>query len=311
MKDFERHEIDFEDAIAHRYDRDYFQPRIMRRHAEDFARFVAQRYRRRDRVLDLGCGPGSLYPLWVRYLPDPGCLIGIDISPRMVDTAKQQNPGGDFRVGSALEIPLEDESVDLVIASSVLHHLPDEVLVDALNEIRRVLTAHGTIVGREPVGTGRLADREGWLSGAIMGFHHLAARLTHAREYGEPPNGPHHHAYDPAVFQTHLTKVFAPKSIELRHPFSYYVGRCDHPLVERIAFWFDEWLHHHGGQEFYYQAVKNYVDAEDVRGWIDKALDEPPAYDRHQFMALLAEAAALLQRELGAPEDGHRGSPRP
>ena len=295
---YEADEIAYEDAMAGRYDRDYHEPPIMKRHDEDFANFVASHFTPGDRVLDLGCGPGSHWKYWEQTLTPRGGLIGVDISPKMIERARVAWPGRDFRVGSTLELPVESGSIDLVIASSTLHHIPDTLLPTAFAEIRRVMTEHGTLVGREPVGVGRLADEPGWLSGAIMSFRHLASRLTKTREHPEPENGEHHHAYDPKVFFEMLTASFAPKGLQFRHPFSYYVARIDDPLVEALALWFDDWLKHDRGQEFYYAAAHNYADAAEVARCIRNELESDPSYDRKTFMALLQQAAEMLEREL-------------
>jgi ubiquinone/menaquinone biosynthesis C-methylase UbiE len=295
---FEIAEVAYENAMADRYDRDYHEPPIMKEHDRDFAKFVASHFKPGDRVLDLGCGPGSLWEIWQTYLPQAGSLTGVDISPAMVARAAARWPAADFRVGSTLAIPVDSGSIDLVIASSTLHHIPDELLPDAFAEIRRVLAEHGTLVGREPVGVGRLADEPGWFSGAIMSFRHLVSRLTRTREYAEPENGPHHHAYDPKVFFEKLCGAFAPRGLQFRHPFSYYVARIDDPLVASIALWFDEWLRHEAGQEFYYSASHNYADAAEVARCIENELARGPSYDRVEFMALLQRAAERLEREL-------------
>jgi SAM-dependent methyltransferase len=297
--DYELAEIAFEDAFAHRYNRDYHEPPILKRHHEDFAAFVATRCRAGDRLLDLGCGPASMWAHWRTHLPAPDSLIGVDISPGVIDEARRLEPLGDFRLGSLRNLPLESSSVDVVIASSVMHHVPDAALPESLTEITRVLTEHGVLVGREPAGVGRIADQAGWLSGAIMAFRHLAYRLTATREYGEPEIGDYHHAYDPKVFLELVARVLTPTHFESRHPFSFYVGRSSHPLVERLARFFDEWIGNHGGHEFYYVAEKNYHDAGDVADFIRRELEVEPGFNREAFMSLLQEAARRLEQELG------------
>ena len=297
--DYEIAEIAFEDAFAHRYNRDYHEPPILKRHHRDFAAFVARRCRAGDRILDLGCGPASMWTHWREHLPEPSLLIGVDISPGMIAEAKKLQPSGDFRVGSLRVLPLESQSIDVVIASSVLHHVPDTALPESLAEIARVLTEHGVLVGREPAAVGRIADEAGWMSGAIMAFRHLAYRLAGAREYGEPEIGAYHHAYDPKAFLPIVSQVLTPTQYESRHPFSFYVGRSAHPLVVRIANFFDDWIGKRGGQEFYYAAEKNYYDAGDVANFIDRELAQRPDFDRNEFMALLQEAARRLEDELG------------
>ena len=92
-RDYEREEIAHENAIAPRYNRDYHDPPILKQHHEDFADFVATHCREGDRVLDLGCGSASMWTHWRERLPRVS-LIGIDISPGMVEEARRLMPDG-------------------------------------------------------------------------------------------------------------------------------------------------------------------------------------------------------------------------
>lgn len=109
-------------------------------------------------VLDLGCGSGeNIIPLVHRGAH----VIGIDISPDLISMAQQRldNAGLNaiVRVGSAYKTELADESVDIVLSVSLIHHLD---IAPAREEMRRVLRPGGFIVLKEPVrfsqGYGRL-----------------------------------------------------------------------------------------------------------------------------------------------------------
>ncbi len=101
---------------------------------------------RNPRVLDLGCGPGSMT---AKLLEIPGIrLTGVDISPSMIALARQRFPGIDFQVDDMEGLCFEDNGFDLVFCSGVLHHLP--MLQRVLKEIHRVLKPGGVLLVREP-----------------------------------------------------------------------------------------------------------------------------------------------------------------
>jgi SAM-dependent methyltransferase len=81
-------------------------------------------------------------------------VIGIDISPEMIGIGEKRlalhgfADNTELRVGSAHELPLADESVDVVFGISILHHLDIEL---ASAEIFRVLKKGGRAIFLEPV----------------------------------------------------------------------------------------------------------------------------------------------------------------
>ena len=103
-------------------------------------------------VLDYGCGPGYL----TNYLLDHGAVhvTGIDISEGEIEQAREQaeRDGVADRcthlVADAHNLPFEDDSFDLIVGDSILHHLDMEI---ALREIRRVLRPGGRAVFKEPM----------------------------------------------------------------------------------------------------------------------------------------------------------------
>ena len=97
-----------------------------------------------ERVLELGCGAGTLWQENLERLPQ-GCDIGLsDLSVGMTKQAlrnlKRSPVPFQFQVIDAQVIPYEDDFFDVVIASHMLYHVPD--IDKALQEIRRVLK-HG------------------------------------------------------------------------------------------------------------------------------------------------------------------------
>ncbi|HUP99564.1 MAG TPA: methyltransferase domain-containing protein [Aeromicrobium sp.] len=98
-------------------------------------------------VLDLGCGTGSLaIPIAQRV--QAARVIGLDGDAEVLDIA-QSKPGGErveWIEGFADEVPLDDGTVDSVVTSLLLHHLPLPTKLAALSEARRVLRPGGQLV---------------------------------------------------------------------------------------------------------------------------------------------------------------------
>ena len=98
------------------------------------------------RVLDVGCGTGDMLRL-LAPLVAPGNAVGIDISETMIAEARSRTSGSvsnvSFQVGNALDLPLETGSIDRVLATQVLLHIPDPWT--ALGEMWRVLTPNGLV----------------------------------------------------------------------------------------------------------------------------------------------------------------------
>lgn len=104
-----------------------------------------------DRILDVGCGPGSITNDLAQYVPQ-GEVIGVDTEPQLIDEATKganlnELKNVKFEVGSAMSLPFNDSSFDVVFAHQVLLHIPD--LRAALMEMRRVAKKGGIVCCRD------------------------------------------------------------------------------------------------------------------------------------------------------------------
>ena len=101
----------------------------------------------KSRVLELGCGPGTLWAENADRIPDGWDVTLSDLSAGMLKEAKlslKDIPHRfDFTVMDAQVIPFEDGFFDMVIANHVFHHISDPDLACA--EIRRVLKPEGRV----------------------------------------------------------------------------------------------------------------------------------------------------------------------
>lgn len=93
-----------------------------------------------QRVLDVGCGAGSL----ARALAARVAYVdGVDRSPGMIDAARLSTPANvHLHLADALTVDLPDETYDAVVSSAVLHHLP---LADVLPRMARWLRPGGVL----------------------------------------------------------------------------------------------------------------------------------------------------------------------
>ncbi len=106
-------------------------------------------------ILELGCGSADI----TRDIANSG--ENIKITALEVDEIAHNNnlqitdlPNVTFALAGAQQIPLEDESVDVVFMFKSLHHVPQELMEPSMREIRRVLNPGGLAYISEPVFAG-------------------------------------------------------------------------------------------------------------------------------------------------------------
>ncbi|MCI0794982.1 MAG: methyltransferase domain-containing protein [Chloroflexi bacterium] len=103
-----------------------------------------------QKLLDVGCGTGTLAILAKAKAGPDGEVHGIDASPEMIEVAcrKADKAGADvrFQVGLFEDIPFPDDQFDLALSSLMLHHLPDELKREGFAEIYRVLKPGGRLL---------------------------------------------------------------------------------------------------------------------------------------------------------------------
>lgn len=104
----------------------------------------------KETLLDAGCGTGSLIAAIQQKFKHRGKIMGFDITPAMLDLAEYHLSKDRFNKTLSLELAhcenfsAKDASVDVVLSSSVLHHLPHPD--QALAEFHRVLKTNGRLL---------------------------------------------------------------------------------------------------------------------------------------------------------------------
>ena len=130
-----------------------FRQMLEQRSAETHAAYLLPRLKRGDRVLDFGCGPGTI-SVGLAGAVDPGELHGVDMEQSQVELARAAAAAGGhshatFHVGDATKLPFEDGYFDVAHCHAVLMHVPDTAAV--LAEVKRVLKPGGIIAAREAI----------------------------------------------------------------------------------------------------------------------------------------------------------------
>lgn len=102
-----------------------------------------------ETVLDLGSGAGFDAFLAAERVGASGRVIGVDMTPEMVERARQNAsrmnvPNVEFRLGQIERLPVEDGSIDCVLSNCVINLSPDKVRV--FGEMHRTLRPGGRIV---------------------------------------------------------------------------------------------------------------------------------------------------------------------
>lgn len=113
----------------------------------------------RCRILELGCGPGTLWVENVGRIARGWQIFLSDLSAGMLQQAREnlQRNGHPWRFGlvDAQSIPFRDQSLDGIVANHMLYHVPDAAR--ALSEIRRALRPGGRLYA-STVGQGHLRE---------------------------------------------------------------------------------------------------------------------------------------------------------
>ena len=152
---------------------DEFQKLLDRRNAAANAAHLLPLLRPGLRVLDFGCGPGTI-SMGLAKAVAPGELRGVDMEESQVEMARAAAAAGGhdnafFRTADVTDLPFEDDAFDVAHCHAVLMHVPDTQAV--LAEVKRVLKPGGIVSSREMIGDSTFFEPEtGDLSGAMETF---------------------------------------------------------------------------------------------------------------------------------------------
>lgn len=299
MKRYKLEELKYEKSIANLYNRLYHESPISKKYDLDFYNFARKYVKTKYKILDIGCGPASLWPYFKKIKNIN--LIGIDISPEMIKLAKKAYPKDKFIIGDLENLPFEDKTFDIVIVSSVLHHLPKTE--NSFKEIRRILKTYGKLIGREPQNNYFASKTNPWISGAINALGHMMQRRSRLKNRPEPKIHEYHHVFNINEFVQNLRNYFIVKKIESKYPFSSNFDYIKNNRQAKLILDTDTFLNNYNGNQFFYLAVKDGYGKKEILNYINNYLNElkknkiPPSRFIKRFVWLTIKLDKILKNE--------------
>ncbi|MCX7919883.1 MAG: class I SAM-dependent methyltransferase [bacterium] len=118
-------------------------------HRFNFEEFCSAVKYRRGKLIEIGCGAGVFLYNIAKYIPDLE-LYGCDISNAAIKAAKDTTPNTNIHyfVGDGSNLPINNNSFDIVILMDVLEHISD--VNKLLNECNRILKIQGMLHANIP-----------------------------------------------------------------------------------------------------------------------------------------------------------------
>lgn len=164
-------------------------------------------------ICDMGCGPGEI----ARYLKDRGAdALGVDLSPKMVEKARQLSPDIEFLQGDMMCLDAPDNTWGGIAAFYSIIHIPRDKVVEALRELRRVLKPDGLILVAFHIGSETLHVEDMWGKAVSMDCYYfepkqmeeylISAGFEVIEAIERPP-------YPEVEYQSHRAYIFARKPI--------------------------------------------------------------------------------------------------
>jgi ubiquinone/menaquinone biosynthesis C-methylase UbiE len=124
------------------------------------------RLRAGESVLDVGCGTGTLAIAAKRHVGSAGKVFGIDASPEMIARARKKAKKAAaavvFENAFVESLPFPAATFDVVLSTTLLHHLPDKARRQCLREVCRVLKPAARLLAVDFGGS--VTERRSWVA---------------------------------------------------------------------------------------------------------------------------------------------------
>ena len=122
--------------------KEYSNQYIQRIEKIEIPGLIKEIIKKTDKIVDLGCGDGGLIIALKKEFPDKE-IIGVDISPRRINTLKNKYPKDKFLCEDVCNTKLKENSFNLVISTQVIEHVEDDKKL--VNEMLRLCKKNGYI----------------------------------------------------------------------------------------------------------------------------------------------------------------------
>ena len=111
---------------------------------DTFDEFCRQVNNKNATILELGCGPGNITKYLLNSFPQFK-ITGLDLAPRMIELAKKNNPGADFRIMDCRDIDKIEEKYDAIMCGFCMPYLSKEESAKLIQDASKLLRPGGVL----------------------------------------------------------------------------------------------------------------------------------------------------------------------
>lgn len=169
---------------AHQYQANYM---VMDRYQDSLDLFWAKVKPEGGRILDVACGPGNITQYLLERRPDFS-ILGIDLSPKMLELAQQNNPTASFQLLDARAINTLNGPFDGILCGFGLPYLAKEEAVQFILDAGELLPSGGLLYLSTMEGDYSLSGGQASSSGGeaeLFTYYHETEYLLAALEQAD------------------------------------------------------------------------------------------------------------------------------
>ncbi len=175
-------------------------------------------------MLEVGAGTGNFLQLFAGVA---GQLLGVDLTPAMLNKAREAFPEMDLMVGDGARLPLNSRSIDLATAAQTLHHIWEPLPV--LQELRRVTAENGRVLIVDQVGTERYEE--------VLAMNELDVMRDPSHASSRPPSALR------TLMRVAGLRIVDERIVDAEHKFSEWMPSVEFPQdrIEKVRRFIDEY----------------------------------------------------------------------